>query len=78
VLSTTPTAPANLGVAGRGSLPPGAATQAEIPGGAASPGGSGGTNAITGQIVKGEHEKLGRNEPCWCGSGKKFKLCHGR
>jgi len=21
--------------------------------------------------------KLGRNEPCWCGSGKKFKLCHG-
>jgi uncharacterized protein len=23
-------------------------------------------------------EKLpGRNEPCWCGSGKKFKRCHG-
>ncbi len=21
--------------------------------------------------------KLGRNEPCWCGSGKKFKQCHG-
>jgi len=21
--------------------------------------------------------KLGRNEPCWCGSGKKFKYCHG-
>ncbi len=20
----------------------------------------------------------GRNEPCWCGSGKKFKVCHGR
>ncbi|MEM7647966.1 MAG: YchJ family protein [Cyanobacteria bacterium P01_A01_bin.70] len=19
-----------------------------------------------------------RNEPCWCGSGKKFKQCHGR
>ncbi|MBD0337262.1 MAG: YchJ family protein [Cyanobacteria bacterium Co-bin13] len=19
-----------------------------------------------------------RNAPCWCGSGKKFKLCHGR
>jgi preprotein translocase subunit SecA len=28
-------------------------------------------------IVKAEHEKVGRNEPCWCGSGKKFKLCHG-
>ena len=23
-------------------------------------------------------EKLGRNDPCWCGSGKKFKKCHGR
>ena len=28
-------------------------------------------------IVKSEKEKIGRNEPCWCGSGKKFKLCHG-
>ena len=28
-------------------------------------------------IVKAEHEKVGRNEPCWCGSGKKFKFCHG-
>jgi preprotein translocase subunit SecA len=23
------------------------------------------------------HDKLGRNDPCWCGSGKKFKKCHG-
>ena len=22
--------------------------------------------------------KLGRNAPCWCGSGKKYKRCHGR
>ncbi len=22
------------------------------------------------------HEKIGRNDPCWCGSGKKFKKCH--
>ncbi|MDQ6636904.1 MAG: preprotein translocase subunit SecA [Candidatus Dormibacteraeota bacterium] len=22
--------------------------------------------------------KVGRNEPCWCGSGKKYKRCHGR
>jgi preprotein translocase subunit SecA len=21
--------------------------------------------------------KIGRNEPCWCGSGKKYKKCHG-
>jgi len=20
--------------------------------------------------------KLGRNDPCWCGSGKKYKKCH--
>jgi preprotein translocase subunit SecA len=24
-----------------------------------------------------ESEQLGRNDPCWCGSGKKFKKCHG-
>ncbi|MFC1978553.1 SEC-C metal-binding domain-containing protein [Chloroflexota bacterium] len=21
-------------------------------------------------------EKIGRNEPCWCGSNKKYKNCH--
>jgi preprotein translocase subunit SecA len=21
--------------------------------------------------------KIGRNDPCWCGSGKKYKRCHG-
>ena len=21
--------------------------------------------------------KPGRNDPCWCGSGKKYKKCHG-
>lgn len=20
--------------------------------------------------------KIGRNDPCWCGSGKKYKKCH--
>ncbi|MCW3046737.1 MAG: secA, partial [Solirubrobacterales bacterium] len=24
-----------------------------------------------------EVEQTGRNDPCWCGSGKKFKKCHG-
>jgi preprotein translocase subunit SecA len=28
-------------------------------------------------VVAAEHEKIGRNDPCWCGSGKKFKKCHG-
>jgi preprotein translocase subunit SecA len=30
-----------------------------------------------GTVVKSEREKLGRNDPCWCGSGKKYKKCHG-
>ncbi len=29
-------------------------------------------------IVKTEWDKTGRNDPCPCGSGKKFKVCHGR
>jgi preprotein translocase subunit SecA len=28
-------------------------------------------------VYASEHEKTGRNDPCWCGSGKKFKKCHG-
>jgi preprotein translocase subunit SecA len=28
-------------------------------------------------VVKSEQESIGRNDPCWCGSGKKFKRCHG-
>ncbi len=30
---------------------------------------------ISNQISK--NKKIGRNEPCFCGSGKKFKHCHG-
>jgi preprotein translocase subunit SecA len=26
----------------------------------------------------GPKRSLGRNDPCWCGSGKKYKLCHMR
>jgi len=29
-------------------------------------------------VVKSALEKVGRNEPCPCGSGKKYKACHGR
>jgi preprotein translocase subunit SecA len=28
------------------------------------------------RVVDSEHQ-VGRNDPCWCGSGKKFKKCHG-
>ncbi len=29
------------------------------------------------QVIRDE-KKVGRNDPCYCGSGKKFKHCHGR
>jgi preprotein translocase subunit SecA len=38
--------------------------RADVPGGAGLPGGNG--------------RKVGRNQPCPCGSGKKYKNCHGR
>jgi preprotein translocase subunit SecA len=28
--------------------------------------------------VRRDEPKIGRNDPCWCGSGKKFKKCHGQ
>ena len=43
-----------------------------------STGGFGGGGAVaTQQRVTSDKEKVGRNDPCWCGSGKKFKKCHG-
>ncbi|MCY7304531.1 MAG: preprotein translocase subunit SecA, partial [Thermoleophilia bacterium] len=29
------------------------------------------------QVVKDDERDVGRNDPCWCGSGKKYKKCHG-
>jgi preprotein translocase subunit SecA len=28
-------------------------------------------------VLAGRARKIGRNEPCPCGSGKKYKKCHG-
>ncbi|MEA4860557.1 MAG: SEC-C metal-binding domain-containing protein, partial [Sphaerochaeta sp.] len=28
--------------------------------------------------VRRDQPKVGRNDPCPCGSGKKYKYCHGR
>ncbi len=36
---------------------------------------SGAASRGAGQPPDGD--KIGRNDPCWCGSGKKFKRCHG-
>ena len=37
-----------------------------------------GAAAASGAAASGPAGKIGRNDPCWCGSGKKFKKCHGR
>jgi preprotein translocase subunit SecA len=37
----------------------------------------GGTSGGAATKVKDERENIGRNDPCWCGSGKKYKKCHG-
>jgi preprotein translocase subunit SecA len=44
---------------------------------AVSTGLGGGGAVATQQRVTTERDKIGRNDPCWCGSGKKFKKCHG-
>jgi len=44
---------------------------AGLPGVPATPGGNG---APAGN---GKPRKVGRNDPCWCGSGVKYKRCHG-
>jgi preprotein translocase subunit SecA len=28
------------------------------------------------ETFRRERPKIGRNDPCWCGSGKKYKVCH--
>jgi len=57
------------GTANRGGNAGGGAGQRRPPSGPISPTGT--------RIVTGPPAKVGRNEPCWCGSGRKFKVCHG-
>jgi preprotein translocase subunit SecA len=44
---------------------------------AATPVAGNGSNENPATVVKSDREKIGRNDPCWCGSGKKYKKCHG-
>ena len=65
-----PQAPPPLALANRGARPAATATRAVS--GSAPP-------APNGQPAGPPNTaKLGRNDPCWCGSGKKYKKCHGR
>jgi preprotein translocase subunit SecA len=58
---------------------------AALTGNAASGDGAGRQSAAAGEAeeatsktVVRENPKIGRNDPCYCGSGKKYKHCHGR
>ena len=44
---------------------------------AAPPAPSDGSGSFAQAPAVNEHKDLGRNDPCWCGSGKKYKRCHG-
>jgi preprotein translocase subunit SecA len=46
------------------------------PAGAPRPARTGGDDAAV-KTVRRDEPKLGRNDPCFCGSGKKYKKCHG-
>jgi preprotein translocase subunit SecA len=64
------TVPAFAGARAAASLPAGSAQSA-----GPQPARTGGDDVI--KTVRREEPKVGRNDPCPCGSGKKYKKCHG-
>ena len=68
--------PAQMTLSGGGAPPPSAAPPAGAAAGAPRPARTGGDDAKV-KTVRRDEPKVGRNDPCWCGSGKKFKKCHG-
>jgi preprotein translocase subunit SecA len=62
---------------GTGAPPPSPLARAPQQGGPPRPARTGGDDAPITQVRRDE-PKVGRNDPCWCGSGKKFKKCHGQ
>jgi preprotein translocase subunit SecA len=66
---------------GTAAAQPSALEQVAVAGGGATAVDTAASQSIGGDVVetvvKDEHDKVGRNDPCWCGSGKKYKKCHG-
>jgi preprotein translocase subunit SecA len=60
-----------------GEAPPAPGAPPAVPAGAGAATATGAAAQAAGTVVKTDREKLGRNDPCWCGSGKKYKKCHG-
>ena len=59
-----------VGPSGPGTVAPGPPSAAAMPPGMPPPG-------AAGAVVR-DQAKVGRNDPCPCGSGKKYKKCHGQ
>jgi preprotein translocase subunit SecA len=74
-----PEQPSAMEEASQAAMAPGSAPAAGAAavGTAASAGGNGASSENPATVVKSDREKIGRNDPCWCGSGKKYKKCHG-
>ena len=73
VLNSPSTAPASpFGAIRGGGAPPASARGGDQP---PRPARTGGDDTV--RQIKREEPKVGRNEPCPCGSGKKYKKCHG-
>src|SRR5215203_2820087 len=64
-------------MASGGSPAPGVLPGAAAPVGTAAAAGNGVSSENPATVVKADRDKIGRNDPCWCGSGKKYKKCHG-
>jgi preprotein translocase subunit SecA len=74
--SGTSTAPGRVSYSGGGQAAPSALALAAA-GGGEEYGEEYEAPAPVQQRVLSEEQTVGRNDPCWCGSGKKFKKCHG-
>jgi preprotein translocase subunit SecA len=69
--------------AGSGALAAAAASAGLSAGGGAAQafggdGSEGEMMPVVEQRVLDDEHQVGRNDPCWCGSGQKFKKCHGK
>jgi preprotein translocase subunit SecA len=66
----------NMGLAAVGA-PTGGSSASPVSGQPASPMAEASKAGKQQRTVKREMPKVGRNDPCPCGSGKKYKKCHG-
>jgi len=80
-VSGNSTRPARVSYSGGAAVGAGAIAAAAAGEGAAELAAGGAEGAVAAPVVEqrrvDEEHTVGRNDPCWCGSGKKFKKCHG-